>query len=68
MQHDDRARRLRFATARQRTGAVLLAVVLVTLVVAARSGRYDRTVGHLAQRLEAGIGHVTGFVRRHLGG
>ncbi|WP_133477764.1 hypothetical protein [Cognatilysobacter segetis] len=68
MQQDDRSRRRRFAVTRQRGGALVLLVALFALVAAARSGRYDAGVDRAARRLEAGVQHVTGFVRRHLGG
>lgn len=61
-------RSLRFATGRQRLGAMLLLGVLFALVWLARSGRYDHEIGHLSQRLEAAYGHVVAFTRRHLGG
>jgi hypothetical protein len=67
MQQADPVRRSRVATARQRIAVVLLLVVLLGLVWAARSGRYDREIRHLARGMQAGYEHAAGFVRRHLG-
>lgn len=58
----------RFAITRQRGAAAVLFVVLLLLVGAARSGRYDAMVDRASRQLEAGVAHLTGFVRRHLGG
>ena len=66
--HNPAGGQLRFANTRQRLVVVLLLCVLVALVWAARSGRYDREIGRLSHRLEAGYGHVAAFIRRHTGG
>jgi hypothetical protein len=60
----ERRRAARFATARQRVGAVLLLGVVLLLVGLARSGRYDRVVDRLAHAMEAGVRHLTGLVHR----
>lgn len=55
---------LRFATARQRAFTVALFVVFVGLILAAKSGRYDRQVNSVAHSLDAGYAHIVGAVRR----
>lgn len=57
-------RSLRFATARQRAFTGLLVLVFVALVLAARSGRYDREVNALADWLETSYDHVVAFTQR----
>jgi hypothetical protein len=54
----------RFATARQRVGAVLLLGVVLVLVGLARSGRYDRAVDRIARAMESGVEHLAGLVHR----
>lgn len=57
-------RRLRFATSGQRAFTIVLLLVFVALILAARSGRYDREVNGVARWLESGYDHVVGWTRR----
>lgn len=61
--HVPAGRRLRFASARQRAFTVLLLLVFVGLILAARSGRYDRQVNEMASWLESRYDRVVEFTR-----
>ena len=61
--HPNGGRRLKFATGGQRALTMLLLLLFVGLILAARSGRYDREVNRMAGWLESGYDRVVGFTR-----